>query len=607
MAEEEDPLESLNDQERSFLTRIVATKILPTLEALARGGTAFAFEQWIQVIAEQKAIEAAIKLEIEVKTIMRESVRGQRTFLEKETLKHYLSSLSCLPSEVVSSAVAMDTLCNEIDSVSTVGKSILFLQGDFGNVYYMIAKGSVKLYLEKSKDKEMQIGREFGALRGVPYPNSAESLDSLGINIATLNERQGFGEFAILSQTGKLRMCAAVAVTDESFLFVLHANTYNTVLRQHHYRSKQLSACTALLQELPIFNTYSYSKLSNIAYGMKSSLFSNGSTLVKVGTKVKFVMIVSSGQVKVIQPQHKIEAAREDGVFSQQELMEMRLPKLAHAMLGRGSIIGQRELQPNCSTTSETFGMTYIASGHECEVFEMPANLYRECCTTPDILAGRKVQALNAHLGSKDQEYKDRIGRAKASISEFSLAGARSADEKDQLLRLLPLLIDGVTLDGGVAQGAGEPSHAVNTFNMFNKSTTAADIIANAAKNQNTEWFDGGGLAYGYDPSASREANMSTSDLFNATAGPQTKTIRTTPVKTPVKPSLIRPSETRSSSKSSASKNMGMGAGARIQTPGKTRLMSPSPRASKTLYSSVSASVSASASAPTTPRAPVAP
>ena len=92
MAEEEDPLESLNDQERSFLTRIVATKILPTLEALARGGTAFAFEQWIQVIAEQKAIEAAIKLEIEVKTIMRESVRGQRTFLEKETLKHYLSS-----------------------------------------------------------------------------------------------------------------------------------------------------------------------------------------------------------------------------------------------------------------------------------------------------------------------------------------------------------------------------------------------------------------------------------------------------------------------------------------------------------------------------------
>lgn len=74
----------------------------------------------------------------------------------------------------------IDCLCNEIDFYPIVGKSIIFLQGDFGNCYYCIASGKVSLYLEASKDREMAIGREFGALRGCKYENSSETLDSLG-------------------------------------------------------------------------------------------------------------------------------------------------------------------------------------------------------------------------------------------------------------------------------------------------------------------------------------------------------------------------------------------------------------------------------------------
>jgi CRP-like cAMP-binding protein len=581
--DEDDPLACLNDTERSFLTRIVATKILPTLEALARGGTAFAFEQWLQVIQEQKEIEAAIALEKEVKRIMRDSVRGERTVSEKESLKKYLIKLACIPTEVVT-ATAMDTLCNEIDSVSTVGKSILFLQGDFGNVYYMIAKGEVGLYLEKSKDREMELEREFGSMRGVSYEGSLHSLDALGTHIATLREGQGFGEFAILSQTGKLRMCAAVATTDESFLFVLHASTYNAVLRQHHYRSKQLSEVTQLLQELPIFNLYSYSKLSNAAYAMKSTLYSNGSVIIKPGQQITHALIVNKGQVKVLHSAPKL-VPEEDTLLNTQDTWQNRLPNLAHAILGKGSIIGQRELQSGSGYKKE-FTMTYVSCSRDCEVFEMPINLYREMCLAPEILELDKVKKLNNHFEERDENYKARIGRTTDTIRNITLSGARNIDAKDQLVRLLPLLIDGVSLDGAGLKTAADGNTYKNNGNRFSKNTTAADIIEIAGK---SEWFDGTGVSYGYDPSVSREENMSTSDLFAKTQPVGMKT--QSPIREgrqgPQTPT--RPGDARGNSRSM-----------RVTTPGKSKIFSPSPRAAKISYAST-------LSAPNTPRAPTTP
>ena len=61
-------------------------------------------------------------------------------------------------------------------------------------------------------------------------------------------------------------MCAAVAVDPNSILLIMHANTYNAVLRQYHYRQKQLTTATNLLSELPLFKSYAYSKLATVAY-----------------------------------------------------------------------------------------------------------------------------------------------------------------------------------------------------------------------------------------------------------------------------------------------------------------------------------------------------
>jgi CRP-like cAMP-binding protein len=120
--------------------------------------------------------------------VLKNSTRGQRSTMEKEILRRFvLNNLSCIPKSI--SFTEMDTLCNELDWYPLIGRSIIFLQGDFGNVYYMIASGTIGLYLEPSKDREMVIAREFGNLRAQSFPGSDEDLKALGNNILNLPVR----------------------------------------------------------------------------------------------------------------------------------------------------------------------------------------------------------------------------------------------------------------------------------------------------------------------------------------------------------------------------------------------------------------------------------
>lgn len=116
---------------------------------------------------------------------LKNSSRGSRSTMEKEIIRRFImQKVTCLPKSITFSE--MDQLCNEIDWYPLIGKSIVFLQGDFGNVYYMVARGRVGLYLEPSKDREMVIAREFGHLRGQTYTGSVEELVRMGNNILNL-------------------------------------------------------------------------------------------------------------------------------------------------------------------------------------------------------------------------------------------------------------------------------------------------------------------------------------------------------------------------------------------------------------------------------------
>lgn len=108
----------------------------------------------------------------------------------------------------------------------------------------------------------------------------------------------GFGEYAILSSAHKIRTCAAVALDDDCILLVVHADTYNITLRDHHYRIKQLSSSIAFLQELPLFKQLTPSTLNSIAYTLKSQVYVKHDIIINKGDIINNLFIILTGNVK---------------------------------------------------------------------------------------------------------------------------------------------------------------------------------------------------------------------------------------------------------------------------------------------------------------------
>ncbi len=128
---------------------------------------------------EMKRKEYA-QLSREVIHVMRISVRGKRTIQEKQVIRKYLQKYTaCIPTKQMSRA-EVDILCDEIDIVKCFGKAIVFMQGDYGNKYYAIARGEVSLYQEPNRQMEVENARLYGHLRGMEFPGNEEDFVRLG-------------------------------------------------------------------------------------------------------------------------------------------------------------------------------------------------------------------------------------------------------------------------------------------------------------------------------------------------------------------------------------------------------------------------------------------
>lgn len=442
MADEEIVIH-FEENDRIFLLKILNFLWLPRLRDMERGICSLRFEQWKE-FSEQRgreleALEERNKL---IHTLMT-SKRGDRTIKEKEIIyKCITQNLTCIPKNMSKSD--MDALCNELDWHPVIGKSILFLQGDFGNCYYMVAVGRVGLYLETSKDREMIIAREYGKCRGVPFEGTVEDLDALGRNIYTVPTGGGFGEYAILSATQKLRSCTAAAIDDDCILFIMHAETYNKVLRHHHYRQRALNAAKQLLQEIPVFAQFTFTKLAQVAYTMTSQIYSSNSQVINYGDPIKNIYVIGSGQVKVFPPHSKTESSVsnpriQDQVSLTIKRMEKRLPKLAVALLGKGSVIGELEISKKMSN----FENRYVASSGGCEVFLLPLHVYHECIASGKARDESFMQELEEYNNNRDKENKERMGRTRKSMKEMMISpSAHCEATKRELMSVLPTMVD---------------------------------------------------------------------------------------------------------------------------------------------------------------------
>ena len=174
----------LSPREQDKFARFVNSR-QEYFNGIHKEATSRAFKIWLDLVNQIRKVKQEEENRRKVLDILKNSHRGQRSTMEKEILRRFvINNLPCIPKSI--SFSEMDQLCNELDWYPLLGPSIIFLQGDFGNVYYMIASGRVGLYLEPSKDREMAIAREFGSLRGQRFNGDEETLKSLGNNIITL-------------------------------------------------------------------------------------------------------------------------------------------------------------------------------------------------------------------------------------------------------------------------------------------------------------------------------------------------------------------------------------------------------------------------------------
>lgn len=86
-----------------------------------------AFKTWCTFTSELRKLDQAREAKTRFFDTLKNSTRGQRSTMEKEIIRRFITQvMTCIPKTVTFSE--MDTLCNEIDFIPYVGRSILFLQ-----------------------------------------------------------------------------------------------------------------------------------------------------------------------------------------------------------------------------------------------------------------------------------------------------------------------------------------------------------------------------------------------------------------------------------------------------------------------------------------------
>jgi CRP-like cAMP-binding protein len=437
------------------------------------------FALWKETAQKLKQLEADDLLFHQTLQILQKSKRGSRSVPDIQTLvRFFAEKVACLPPSMLSSS-DLEQIANEVDYHRVIGRSLLFLQGDYGNCYYIVARGSVDLYFEASKDREMSLSRDFGALRGKPLILSDIELVQLGKKIYTVPCGAGFGEYAILNVHGKVRSCAAVAATPDSLLLVVQEGVYNACIRKLHSQQRLTTLANALLLELPLFNQFPRAKVAQMAMSLTSISCSTGQKIVSAGSPLDRVMLILSGQVRAVWPVDKVSKMHEEftgktsynsdrGIAARgvpsiaKKLGELQksLPTFVAAQLGRGSIIGELDVQQ----ASTVFQMTYSSMSADCEIFVMPIKVYVDALESIKLRKPVLYKMLDDIKSDKTRDMKKRTS-ASYEVMTAHMAEKIEAEETKLVIRsALPSLLKGDVLLSTIQGRNGPPKRVLTAY-----------------------------------------------------------------------------------------------------------------------------------------------
>ena len=218
-------------------------------------------------------------------------------------------------------------------------------------------------------------------------------------------------------------------------LLLVHADTYNSTLRHHHYREKQLHVSIELLQEISFFHKMNISTLTALAYTMKGHTYSKNTIVAHTGSPLIDLYIILSGDVKVY------TLSCNGGAKDMEEFLQSkrRIPQIALSIMGRGKIIGESEIFKSVNN----FEYTYQVVSSNAEIFSMPTTLFREAMSNGGLFTHSALyKSLESSHKLNDHVLKERVSRAVDVIKSLMIENKKDLKSRNELEKALPALIN---------------------------------------------------------------------------------------------------------------------------------------------------------------------
>lgn len=158
--------------------------------------------------------------------------------------------------------------------IPTKGIKVI-LQGDVGDYFYVVEKGSFDIYVNKS-----------GRLEAGP--------DGLGSKVGTVGPGGSFGELALMYNAPR---AATVISAEQSTLWALDRITFRRILMDSAFQRRRMYE--GFLEEVPLLSSLTAYERSKIADALETKKFPTGTTIIKEGDVGESFYILESGEAEV--------------------------------------------------------------------------------------------------------------------------------------------------------------------------------------------------------------------------------------------------------------------------------------------------------------------
>jgi cAMP-dependent protein kinase regulator len=148
-------------------------------------------------------------------------------------------------------------------------------QGDVGDYFYVVEKGSFDIYVNQS-----------GKVEG--------GLDGVGSKVGTVGPGGSFGELALMYNAPR---AATVTSTEPSTLWALDRITFRRILMDSAFQRRRMYE--GFLEEVPLLSTLTPYERSKIADALETKKYPPGTTIIQEGDVGESFFLLESGEAQV--------------------------------------------------------------------------------------------------------------------------------------------------------------------------------------------------------------------------------------------------------------------------------------------------------------------